>query len=322
MGTDEPLITILMAVYHPRLDWLIEQLDSLNSQTYPHLELIVCDDGPDVPTDERVFEEHITSFPWRMIRNEENLGSNRSFEKLTALAEGDYFAYCDQDDVWLPEKLTLLREDLERERAELVCSDMSIIDGEGQVIADSITKVRRHHVFHSGEGLASGLLLSNFASGCTMLIRAETAKNALPFCPYMVHDQYLALVSAVYGRIYSDPRPLINYRVHGGNQTGLMAGVHSREDYLELRILEIRKRLEWLSSNLPCRDLEMDREIGKRLKWLLAREQRMQFRRGGAGTIWKYRRFGPRAALFELFAPFLPERAFLFAAELARQNKL
>ena len=91
MATVEPLVSILMAVYHPRRDWLIEQLDSLNSQTYPNMELVVCDDGPDAPVDESVFKEHITSFPWRMIRNEVNLGSNRSFEKLTVLAEGDFF---------------------------------------------------------------------------------------------------------------------------------------------------------------------------------------------------------------------------------------
>ena len=59
------------------------------------------------------------------------LGSNRTFERLTEEAEGEYFAYCDQDDVWLPEKLAVLQEALEREKALLVCSDMYIIDGGG-----------------------------------------------------------------------------------------------------------------------------------------------------------------------------------------------
>lgn len=44
METGKPLISILMAVYEPRLDWLREQLDSLNAQTYPNLRLYVRDD--------------------------------------------------------------------------------------------------------------------------------------------------------------------------------------------------------------------------------------------------------------------------------------
>ena len=39
MGTDKPLISILMAVYEPRMDWLRQQLVSLNEQTYPNLRL-------------------------------------------------------------------------------------------------------------------------------------------------------------------------------------------------------------------------------------------------------------------------------------------
>ena len=44
MGTDKPLISILMAVYEPRIDWLREQLVSLNEQTYPNLRLYIRDD--------------------------------------------------------------------------------------------------------------------------------------------------------------------------------------------------------------------------------------------------------------------------------------
>ena len=50
MGTDKPRISILMAVYEPRIDWLREQLVSLNEQTYPNLRLYIRDDcSPTVP---------------------------------------------------------------------------------------------------------------------------------------------------------------------------------------------------------------------------------------------------------------------------------
>ena len=93
----------------------------------------------------------------------------------------------------LPEKLKILKNEIEQTGALLVCSDMYVIDGKGHQTADSITKVRRHHVFLSGTGLADKLLFRNFVTGCTMLMRTNIAKAAISFCPYMVHDHYLAL---------------------------------------------------------------------------------------------------------------------------------
>ena len=130
----------------------------------------------------------------------------------------------------------VLQEAMERERAMLVCSDMYIIDGDGKQVADSITKVRRHHVFRSGTDLARGLLTSNFVTGCTMLIQSDAAKRAIPFCPYMVHDHYIALCCAAEGMVYSSPERTIRYRIHGGNQTGLVVGVADKASYGKERI--------------------------------------------------------------------------------------
>ena len=163
-----------MAVYEPRMDWLREQLMSLNAQTYPNLRLYIRDDcSPTVPYEQiqTCVREYITRFPYIITRNGKNLGSNGTFELLTQEADGELFAYCDQDDVWLPEKLTVLQEAMERERATLVCSDMYIIDGDGKQVADSITKVRRHHVFRSGRDLPEGQLTNNIVTGCKMLVQ-------------------------------------------------------------------------------------------------------------------------------------------------------
>lgn len=107
MEIDKPLITIVMAVYEPNMQWFKEQLLSLEAQTYPNLELIIRDDcSPTVPF-EQICEcaaTCIRSFPYEISRNERNVGSNQTFEWLTQQARGEYIAYCDQDDVWLSEK--------------------------------------------------------------------------------------------------------------------------------------------------------------------------------------------------------------------------
>lgn len=322
MGTGKPLIAILMAVYEPRMDWLREQLLSLEGQTYPNLRLYVRDDcSPTVPFEKirGCVEECIRSFPYEVWRNEKNLGSNRTFEQLTAEAEGEYFAYCDQDDVWLPEKLAVLQETLERERALLVCSDMYIIDGGGKVVADSITKIRRHHRFRRGTGLTDTLWYSNFASGCALLVRGKTAKDAIPLNPYMYYDHYITLYAANSGSIAFVERPLIRHREHGGNQSSTLQGVTDRESYRRLRVDNTTEAVRWLAENFPA-DAALKRTLEEGLRWMEARQDYLRGNRSMSGTVWRYRRYSPMASLFELGMPWMPGFLFKFVLWASRNN--
>lgn len=323
MRTDKPLISILMAVYEPNMNWLREQLCSLNAQTYPNLRLYVRDDcSPTVSFEEiqSCVQDCISAFEFVIMRNEKNIGSNKTFEQLTREAEGDCFAYCDQDDVWLPEKLEILLEELKNTDALLVCSDMYIIDGEGKVVADSITKVRRHHQFLTGNHLSSHLIFSNFVTGCTMLIRASVAKDAMPFCPYYIHDQYLALFCSERGKIVSVRKPLIQYRIHGNNQTMDMVGVEDKKSYLNVRIGLVQHRLLWLKSHFDG-SAEFQKALEEGLIWTNAREKNW-LHRGGFLNIIRYKRFSPLVSLFEIVGTWLPNRVFMWIIEQKRKNIL
>lgn len=323
IAKDRPQITILMAVYEPRIDWLRELLLSLNAQTYPNLQLYIRDDcSPTVPYEkiQSCVKDCISAFPYWIHRNEKNLGSNKTFERLTTEARGELFAYCDQDDIWLPEKLEVLENELAESGALLVCSDMLIIDGNGTQVAQSITAVRRHHTFQSGEGLAQGLLFSNFVTGCTMLIRSDAAKSAVPFCPYMIHDHYLALWCADNGVVISLSEPLIRYRIHQNNQTGLMSGVRDKISYGEVRIESALNKMLWLKEHFPC-GKEIKDTIDESIIWLKARQSNWKGR-DGASIVWKYRHFSPIPSTAEIFLRYLPDDLFMKFIELTRKNKV
>ena len=237
-ANEKPLISILMAVYEPNMDWLRLQLTSLEEQTYPYLRLYVLDDGSRTVSLDQIRScaaECIRSFPVTVEESGENRGSNAAFEALTRRAEGEYFAYCDQDDVWLPEKLEKLWKTITAQDAEMVCSDMAIIGPDGERLADSITQIRRRHLFKSGDDLWRSLWYTNFASGCAMLVRASAARSALPFNPYMYYDHYIALCASERGRVVSVPEPLILHREHGGNQSSLLKGVEDKQSYYRIR---------------------------------------------------------------------------------------
>lgn len=323
-GEDLPLISILMAVYEPRLDWLAEQLRSLRAQTWPNIRVFMVDDGSVGVTEReirRCAEECLSPVPWTLGHTEQNRGSNAVFAALTAAAEGEYFAYCDQDDVWLPEKLTVLYDAMIRENAVLACSDQSVMDSGGRLMAESITQVRRHHLFRSGDDLWRTLWYSNFASGSAMLVRADAARSALPLNPYMYYDHYIALCASERGRIVSVPAALVRHREHGDNQSSLLRGVEDKESYYRIRVEEKLAAVDWL-----CRyhqgPPELKQTLEKARRWLEARSRYAKGDRSQAPLIWRHRSFSPRPAMLELAMPYLPEWVFRKCIDLARNNKL
>ena len=154
-----------------------------------------------------------------------------------------------------------------------------------------------------------------------MLVHASAARAAVPFCPHMVHDHYLALYCADKGKLFCVEEPLICYRIHGNNQTGVLTGVDGKPEYLAIRVVAVREKINWLRKYFPHATPQLAETFRTGFDWVTARESYLQ-RKGGAVTIWKYRKYGPRAALFEIFAPFLPEKLFLYVVNLTRKNVL
>lgn len=320
----KPLVSIVMAVYNPKLNWFVEQLKSINNQTYKSIEIIVIDDCStrvDFYKIKKCILKYITKFPVNIIRNDKNLGSNKTFEKLTIKASGKYIAYCDQDDIWNKNKIEAYVDKIENSTADLVFSDMNIIDGKGKFIADSITKVRKYHVFSSGRGLTPILLFSNFVAGCAMMIKSDIAKKAIPFCPYMVHDHWLALFTSREGELLFINEQLINYRIHDSNQTLMMAGVYDKETYLKQRIEVPIYKMFWLKEFFKCNE-ELNKLIDEHLEWLIARYKNLYGCYRNLSNIWKYRKFGYNTSIFEIFAPYMPHKIFNFVIDLKKKNIL
>ncbi len=321
MATDKPLVSIVLALYKPNMNWLAELLGSLNEQSYPNLELLICDDCPDDPVDEKIFSEIITDFPFRIFQNRENLGSNKAFEMLTTLAGGKYISYCDQDDIWYSDKIEKMAERLEKTGSPLVCSDMRIIDGSGVVIADSITKLRRRHVFYEGEGLAPALLVSNFVTGCAMMINADTAKKSVPFVDSLVHDQWLAINAAIEGKIEVIREPLLDYRQHKDNQTGVLKNIFDKQSYYYERLTKYLPRISDYKNRIysgAMRGVIDDLETFYKAR--IGYSERISVR--DLKTMLKFKKFAPRNVLVEAVMKFIPDIMFKKIISLAKNGKI
>ncbi len=318
---EQKTVALLLAIYEPREDWLIEQLESLNAQTYPALRLYVRDDAsPTYPLArlQALLDKHITAFPYTLHQNEQNRGSNDTFGALVEDASEELIAFCDQDDIWLPEKVanTVRLFEASPLSPVLVCANVSVMDGEGKEIAPRMEEHRKRHTFLRGNGIAPTLINRNFAMGCTMVMKRETALAALPFPHGVVHDHYLAFFAATRGAIDYLEEPQMRYRVYGGNQTGVMTGVSAKEDYLHRRIEVFEERIKAFS---PLSDLP---QLADARTWAEARRKNYFKEKGGFRALWRARKFNKVTSLFELFALRLPLPLFRFAIRLVQKGVL
>lgn len=279
-----PNVEILLATYKPDLRFLKIQLESLNQQDYPNLFLSVRDDSADFNSFtliKEMLETTITRIPYSLQCNETNIGSSRTFMKLTEDSSGDWLAYCDQDDDWIVTKISRLIAIAEKEKAVLIYSDLSIIDQNGIQIHTSFKSMnpRLKHVY--GENKFSFFLRRNSVTGCTMLVSKEIARQALPFeIDHYVHDHWLALYASSKGRIAYSPEPLVRYRIHGNNQIGnsILRGILNTHDYVEIRL---KKEIDMYRSLLLKNRFGMRENliIEHKLQWATKRDKFMRTRK-------------------------------------------
>lgn len=272
-------VTILLAVYKPDMNFFEKLLRSLNDQTYANLFLNIRDDSADdsqYVKISKVVNELITNFDFQILKNEHNMGSNKTFEQLTLESNGDYFAYCDQDDIWNKDKLAKLVKKIEEENAEMCYSDLSVINQDDFQIAASFTELKKRVVHVYGDDLFDYFIRRSSVTGCTMMVKATVAKKALPFpTEFMVHDQWLTLYSAAIGKIAYVAEPLIRYRIYEGNQIGaaVLPDINSKAEYLQRRLLKKRDKFLFLRKNDAFNPKQIE-QINSNIEFI---ETRIQF---------------------------------------------
>ncbi|WP_394872979.1 glycosyltransferase [Clostridium butyricum] len=321
MITDKPLVSILLAVYKPNENWLIEQLISLNKQNYENLNLYVYDDCPEYPTNTEIFNKYITNFEYKIIRGEVNKGSNKAFEELTKIADGEFFAYCDQDDIWETNKISLMMDEF-TEDVTLVCCDLSIIDENSNKTHESLCDIRKRIVYKSGYNLAKGILVSNFVTGCAMIVKRNIAIKSIPFARKIVHDNWIAVVAALNGKIKFLDKQLIKYRQHNNNQTGILKGIYNKKTYYNIKIVDLLERYLVLKDRLTGYE-EVNEYIDYCITSLQARKEYfMKPSINQLKIMIKYSRYYKISIILEIFSPIIPECLFKVIIGLTKKGIL
>lgn len=262
-------VSILMAVYKPNINFFIEQLKSINNQDYENLKVFIVDDSDDISWHNNIVEiveQNLTRKTFEIFKNQENLGSNRSFELLTRISTGRYYAYCDQDDIWENNKISKLVKLIKDENALIAYSDLSIIDKSNNNIARSLKDISKRLVHHHGDKLYKIFLRRNSITGCTMLIDSKVARESLPFPEHneYIHDHWLALFASCNGKIAYTSEPLVKYRIHANNQIGakLLDGIEDKKKYVDIKIKNEEEKINYLlKRNIQLINNDISKEV-------------------------------------------------------------
>lgn len=222
-GSTQPgFIAICMGTFDPDPELLRAQLESLRAQTDTNWTCVISDDHSDPERYAQLEQLVGDDERFSISRAERQVGFYNNFERALRLAppEAELIALCDQDDVWHPDKLAVLRAALGS--AVLVYSDMRLVEPGGRVLRDTLWRGRRNNFTNM-----ASLLLANTVTGAAALFRREVAELALPFpdTPGIdFHDHWIALVALACGQLRYVEAPLYDYVQHKQAVLGKVAG--------------------------------------------------------------------------------------------------
>lgn len=225
-------VTVLLAT-HNGDRWLPELLDSISTQTLPPDRLNILDDCSTDGTWELVRGAKLLDIEIILNQHSTNQGIVATFGELLSMAGTEYFALCDQDDVWQPDKLEKSVSLLESSGADLVYTDLKVVDKDLHEVAPSMWRLSSIAPV-TGRALVP-LLLKNSVTGCTAVGRTSMLKKALPFpAGIPMHDRWLGLVAAAGNGVAVLREATVLYRQHGDNEIGAARfgyrGLRSRLD--------------------------------------------------------------------------------------------
>lgn len=244
------MITAIITTYKREPSMVSRAIKSVLSQTYRDLELIVVDDSPaaflqrkDVEATVREYENRSKDICVRYIAHEINHGACAARNTGIKNAKGEYIAFLDDDDEWLPEKLEKQVELMMKTGAALVyCGRICKNDDTGASYEEKV-KFNRGSVFHS-------LLYQNFIGSTSFpLIKSSVLREVGGFDELMqsAQDCDTWLRIAEHHEIDYIPEPLAVYHIHNGEQ--ITSSPRKKIDGLE-RINQKYKQYLELDSSL------------------------------------------------------------------------
>lgn len=176
----EPLVSVILPVWNCE-DTISRTLQSVENQTYRNIQLIIVDDASSDGTFEKISEiVKGMTIDIKILKNEVNVGVANSRNKAIQCADGDYLAFIDGDDMWLPEKITLQLRAMLKKNLDFSFTNYVTVNADYENQSTRYLRPRRYYLSDFFKGNPAGLL--------TVMIKSE--RNLADLFPDVHHEDY------------------------------------------------------------------------------------------------------------------------------------
>lgn len=239
------MIDIVIATYNPSV-YLLEQIDSILSQEAINkiARIIIVDDNSVDTTYLKLAIKKDSRIEF--YKNESGVnGAKNNFSYGLSLTSADFVMTCDQDDVWLPNKVGLSLDTimkLDENYPCLVSTDVTVVDRELSVLHNSFLIYK--DVKLPQDAQPNKILYRNIFPGCSMIFNRKLLNVALPIPDEAImHDWWLISVASLIGQTSYCLQPTMLYRQHdsnciGAKQSTLLSAFRARSITDNLNLLE------------------------------------------------------------------------------------
>ena len=247
-------VEVLMTTYNGE-KYVGEQIDSILSQSFQDFSLIVSDDHSSDAT-WSILNAYKAKYPSRIEirKSPERFGNARDhFFHLLRQSKADYVFFSDQDDVWFPDKMQKFMDRFISEEAEMGC-DVPLLVFSDQIPTDAfLSPIAKSLMDYQKQNPAiesyRNLLFQNVVTGGAMALNRALGSKALEctdLSKTMMHDHWMAIVAACFGKCSYISESTSFYRQHGSNEVGAK-NVHSMR-YVLAKLAGLDKIAKRISS--------------------------------------------------------------------------
>ena len=221
-------ISVALCTYNGAA-FLRDQLDSIATQILQPAEVVVFDDGS---TDSTLallqqFSQENPAMAMRIEVNPHRFGPAGNFQRAIAACHGEIIVLCDQDDVWMPDKLAVIAAEFQRNPdLGLAFSDADICHESGESLGYRLWQSvgfdpRLQRRLQRGSAFEV-ILRQNVVTGATMAFSSRLRDLVLPIDPRWMHDGWIALLIAAVAPVSAIRQPLVRYRQHAAQSIGAL----------------------------------------------------------------------------------------------------
>lgn len=209
----EKKVAVLISTYNGE-KYLKEQLDSILNQTYKNIQIIIRDDGSKDSTVE-IVKEYQKKHENIILFEKINIGFIRSFFKLLEMSESDYYAFCDQDDVWMENKIELavkLLNEADNSKPNMAFGNSDYYNENMELINEG----EKHKTFSFKNSLYECV-----TQGMTMVINQKAKEMIINNLPEkcLFHDWWTYMICSGIGNVLYSDKTVVKYRRFETNAT-------------------------------------------------------------------------------------------------------